>query len=533
MCFAEELEPPVNKISLFHRPGLNMLASVMPSSEVSAPSSASEYSSATPLFVQPEKIPGLETPADEKPANPILPILGNINVNDLFAKLVATGIVKVPAEPKNEPKEEPKSEEVKQKAKEDKNVIHKVDLLKPETLRIAQPGVVARLYGGMQCSGCGARFPPEHTVRYSQHLDWHFRQNRRDRDSARRAHSRRWHYDLPDWLQYEEVEDLDDREKNWFETGALEEGSVPSEAERESDAPSVAASAPLTHHCALCGDAFHQFYNEDKEEWHLRNSVRHDGCNYHPACYDDYVNSLNKEEPKVEEAEVAQEVETIEEEAIEIKDADDEINSQSDNESVVEVVEPELPEPEPVEIDEGDEDDVIYKAEPVEEVIVEDECDTDDETTAARKERDEQAAIDFAKVKIKQEPVDPDDEPMVSSEPVTVSLDDTIVDEPATRGVVSSIDGNVQLDAAPAIPMPVMNNIRINIATVPTTIPSSTPLPVITNSPIEDDDNNEPLPPGEEPELNFTLKPALEGRRLRKEPPVRKGTELSGLCSIM
>ncbi|CAG9782420.1 unnamed protein product [Diatraea saccharalis] len=190
--------------------GLEILASVMPSTM--APASASEYSSAEPLFAMPEKIPGLETPSEEKPPENILPILGNINVNDLFAKLVATGIVQVPNEPKKEEKAEPKTEEVmKPKPKEDKNVIHRVDLLKPETLRVKQPGLVVKLYGGMQCSGCGTRFPPEHTVRYSQHLDWHFRQNRRDRDSARRAHSRHWHYDLSDWLQYEEVEDLEER----------------------------------------------------------------------------------------------------------------------------------------------------------------------------------------------------------------------------------------------------------------------------------------------------------------------------------
>lgn len=82
---------------------------------------------------------------------------------------------------------------------------------------------MAKLYGGMQCSGCGARFPPEHTVRYSQHLDWHFRQNRRERDSARRAHSRHWHYDLSDWLQYEELEDLEERgeERNTAFTSGL------------------------------------------------------------------------------------------------------------------------------------------------------------------------------------------------------------------------------------------------------------------------------------------------------------------------
>lgn len=63
-----------------------------------------------------------------------------------------------------------------------------------------------------------------------------------------------------------------------------------------------------------------------------------------------------------------------------------------------------------VQIDEGedeDEDDVIYKAEPVEQVVVEDEVDTDDETTERRAERDRLAEIDYAKVKVKQEPVDP------------------------------------------------------------------------------------------------------------------------------
>jgi hypothetical protein len=113
-----------------------MLASVMPSSMM-AQASESEYSSTEPLFMKPDKIPGLETPSDENPPNPILPILGNLNVNDLFAKLVATGIVKAPEEPKVKAKdEETKAEEAKTKLKEDKKVIHKVDMLKPETLRV-------------------------------------------------------------------------------------------------------------------------------------------------------------------------------------------------------------------------------------------------------------------------------------------------------------------------------------------------------------------------------------------------------------
>lgn len=106
-----------------------MLASLMPTSM--APASSSEYSSAEPLFSKPDKIPGLETPSEEKPA-PSLPLIGNINVNDLYAKLVATGIV-----PQlNEVKQDAKTDANEEKAGEDKNVVHKVDLLKSHTLKV-------------------------------------------------------------------------------------------------------------------------------------------------------------------------------------------------------------------------------------------------------------------------------------------------------------------------------------------------------------------------------------------------------------
>ncbi|XP_045529689.1 pre-mRNA cleavage complex 2 protein Pcf11 isoform X1 [Pieris brassicae] len=489
--------------------GLDMLASLMPTSM--APAASSEYSSAEPLFMKPEKIPGLEP--EEKP-NPV-PLLGNLNVNDLFAKLVATGIVSVINEQKPEKKADDKPK------REDKSVIHRVDLLKPQSFRIKQPGIVAKLYGGMQCSGCGARFPPEHTVRYSQHLDWHFRQNRRERDSARRAHSRHWHYDLSDWVQYEEIEDLEEREKSWFETGGAEEGEVPMEVVEET--PSVAAGLPAEHSCSLCGDKFDQFYNEDKEEWHLRNSVRHDEKNYHPMCFEDYKASLTKEELK-DESILELPEETKEMDAIEIGEED---GDGSDNESVVEVVET-AKEPEPVEIqevDDGDEDDVLLKVEPVEQVVVEDDADTDEETQVERTKRDELAAIDFANIKIKQEPVDPDDEPIITADletpPVTIETTHTTV--------TSSIDGNVQLDDATAAPALPIGGIRININKVVTSFISPQEDKMLEDISADD----EPLPPGEEPELEYKLKPELENVQFSRQPPLQRGNELSGLCSIM
>lgn len=128
-------------------------------------------------------------------------------------------------------------------------------------------------------------------MKYSQHLDWHFRQNRRDRDSARRAHSRRWYYDVADWIQYEEIEDLDEREKNWFETQqlAMSPSNNDDGQRNESPVPScIAGPDDVDKSCDMCHDQFETFFNEETEEWHLRNAVRMDEKTYHPICYKDY-----------------------------------------------------------------------------------------------------------------------------------------------------------------------------------------------------------------------------------------------------
>jgi len=53
----------------------------------------------------------------------------------------------------------------------------------------------------------------DYCLRYCQHLDWHFRYNRRQKATAKKALSRKWYYDLSDWIQFEEIEDLEERGK--------------------------------------------------------------------------------------------------------------------------------------------------------------------------------------------------------------------------------------------------------------------------------------------------------------------------------
>lgn len=74
-----------------------------------------------------------------------------------------------------------------------------------------QSALIGALYSGLQCSSCGMRFPPEQSILYSQHLDWHFRQNRKGKKNIRKASSRKWYYSLADWKNYEEIEDLEEK----------------------------------------------------------------------------------------------------------------------------------------------------------------------------------------------------------------------------------------------------------------------------------------------------------------------------------
>lgn len=165
-------------------------------------------------------------------AAPILP--PTVNINELFQKLVASGFVTTgsnqkhttpvlttqkPSEQEGKRKESNKSTEtpsssilpVKILKKNIYDSLKLVAFAKPESLKVRQGNLYTMLYAGMQCSSCGMRFLPEASMQYSQHLDWHFRQNRRGKRNSRVATSRKWYYSLSDWKNYEEFEDLEER----------------------------------------------------------------------------------------------------------------------------------------------------------------------------------------------------------------------------------------------------------------------------------------------------------------------------------
>lgn len=361
-------------------------------------------------------------------------------------------------------------------------------------------------------------------------------------------------------------------EKNWFESQQQQQQAegLGEDGEEEIEIPSVPADSNSQETCCeVCHDKFEQFYNEEKEEWHLRMAIRVDEKTYHPLCYDDYKASLltdtlqhtlvsESEEIKENEAEAEAKSETkVEDEVPEKMEVDEEIKEE-------EIV---VPEEEIIKTEETvenyadvkiDDDEVIIQEPKIEQIIIDDNLDDDYEEEDLKDIKTEL----FPTIKIKEEPMDDTDicitniktEPLdpgkynfwfiwnrlignICFAEIEETVNSVIPADTTSAEILTSIDGNVQLntDMPISVGNTIPGRIKINI-----TKPILAPKEATTNTTTADSeisaelmkDSNEPLPPGEEP-VQLNLKPALQGLTLTKQSTVLKGNELTGLCSIM
>ncbi|KAH0625230.1 hypothetical protein JD844_033535 [Phrynosoma platyrhinos] len=191
--------------------------------------------------------------------------LGQLDVNELYSKLLSTGILKVlqpdsasaqVSEVSTQPA--PEEEEEDQDQNEDQDVPDLTNFV-IEELKQRYDSVINRLYTGIQCYSCGMRFTTSQTDVYADHLDWHYRQNRTEKDVSRKVTHRRWYYSLTDWIEFEEIADLEERAKSQFFEKVHEEVVLKTqEAAKEKEFQSVPAGPAGVDEI------------------------------YHPSCYEDY-----------------------------------------------------------------------------------------------------------------------------------------------------------------------------------------------------------------------------------------------------
>ncbi|XP_031625584.1 uncharacterized protein LOC116342204 [Contarinia nasturtii] len=188
-----------------------------------------------------------------------------LNVSDLFQKLLKFSMIK--------------------------SLEEKLSLSDNSSLKKPNPSAIRTLYSGWQCSSCGIRFPITEKTTHHEHLDWHFRQNRREKQASA-CHN--WYFSIDDWLQSDQSENVDEKK-----TAAMKE--------KNPDEPKcVANHDEVKKNCDMCGDAFVLFYDNDDDEWYFHNAIRVGQRVYHPLCHED----LNKSAAELKEELVIENIPT-------------------------------------------------------------------------------------------------------------------------------------------------------------------------------------------------------------------------------
>ncbi|CAF4941179.1 unnamed protein product, partial [Rotaria magnacalcarata] len=161
------------------------------------------------------------------------------------------------------------------------------------TLKKKYSGVIQQLYfGKYQCRLCGLRFTAKQKHLYTHHLDWHYWENRQaSTPAALLDRCRDWYPSLQEWTVYEENIDEQIRNSQMKLTQNRQPKDTNNRASLSSSefvsCPAQASDDTNDDRCYVCHDPFENFFDDNREEWCLKDAMRVDGKTYHPICYQD------------------------------------------------------------------------------------------------------------------------------------------------------------------------------------------------------------------------------------------------------
>ena len=196
-----------------------------------------------------------------------------------------------------------------------------------------------------KCNACGKRFGNSNDEKrlLSEHLDWHFRINKRIKGSSqlistgsnqgttatqKNIQSRNWFIRDAEWINFKDddiistkniIQDDDNRNRNkrdskWRNPGDntgrynnTSSGSIPGgidnssntlteEMLRNAKVPVPETNVDMTFKCPICKDTVNAVYDEDTGEWVWKNTVNINGKYFHALCYYESIKNGNDPE---------------------------------------------------------------------------------------------------------------------------------------------------------------------------------------------------------------------------------------------
>ncbi|PFH52818.1 hypothetical protein AMATHDRAFT_172853, partial [Amanita thiersii Skay4041] len=153
--------------------------------------------------------------------------------------------------------------------------------------------IIDFLYGQLntQCKQCGIRFAEtvDGKKKLEDHLDMHFRQNRKAIQNVGRGHSRSWFVGTEDWI-HDLGKDVKGKGREDGRPYSTKTSAAEEIAKREAElkaqyvvVPPGDEAKPLS--CPICKEVLKSEFLEEDEEWVWKNAVRRDERVYHATCY--------------------------------------------------------------------------------------------------------------------------------------------------------------------------------------------------------------------------------------------------------
>uniref|UniRef100_A0A7N8YLW1 Pre-mRNA cleavage complex 2 protein Pcf11 n=1 Tax=Mastacembelus armatus TaxID=205130 RepID=A0A7N8YLW1_9TELE len=302
------LQPPIRQMGPMAFPAQPNLQlppnfNMQPAPQFSQQAPAPFYNPAAPAVGMQQPVMGNmnqtvlpQNPVPFRPQTPQAPAenhFGQVDVNDLLSKLILTGIIK-PVQPDAAPNTATpvvEEEEEEQEEVEEEDDIPDLTSFSLDDMKQRYESMVTKLYSGNQCCLCSMRFTAAQTDMYADHLDWHFRQNHAGKVASKKVTHRRWYYGLTDWIEFEEIADLEERAKSqFFEKENEEEVQKNQAAAKEKEFQSVKATKDqVRESCEICQEAFEPYWVEEEEDWFLKNAIRVDDKVRHDYTTSSYL----------------------------------------------------------------------------------------------------------------------------------------------------------------------------------------------------------------------------------------------------
>ncbi|KAJ7179034.1 hypothetical protein C8R46DRAFT_1072257 [Mycena filopes] len=179
-------------------------------------------------------------------------------------------------------------------------LMHDVKLSSTDIIR-KRPDVVEFLYDRLaaQCKQCGIRFPD--TVfgkkRMEDHLDMHFKQNRKANQNIGRGHSRSWFVGVEDWVHDVSVDVKGKGREAGVRPMNAKAAAAAEVAKRDADLRAQYVVVPRGEEanpvaCPICKEQFKSGFLDEEEEWVWRNAMLKDERVYHATCHAEAANGL-------------------------------------------------------------------------------------------------------------------------------------------------------------------------------------------------------------------------------------------------